>query len=1041
MRVKNLFKKLILMGLILGIVFSFLGIYKVYAQEKLSKGNIIKKTENTNYIEPNFINDNKVMVNCYSARIVDVGYFDKAVNYVFRGKISLSQISKLERDCTLGWSLDETKLRKTSSSYLSYLDNYENTIDFKDDEELNNKDIYEYFDYAACEADNTILNKVKEITEIKNLDVSFKAEILENGKIKLYDFKTKKSDLYGDLFAKIDFNKLNVDYLNLKNPFQYYMDDKLVDDKHLPDYFSYNHLNFPEKSMFYMTQYITEVADKDILEDLLTNDYDGKEKISKYLYAILRIPQTFFKNKKNYIIFSPLNNGTDNWKDRIKNIMDFEFFGITKSIVEEIMDIGYYVYELDYSTLINVQTGQDPFLLNSYKNVKFTDKDFKSFFTDEIYNISNNKIHDRHVFYFGYFNKIGKNIIYPAKNGSHNITKLDDLIIKNNSIQQLKKTILNHIANQIDGKKLDGITDEEYELKSNDDLFSLDDTELEKLNKEYQEFFDNPGSYSKTYKMKLTINKDFLHKNYVPYDKSTWEPDMDLYLNIVFSKPVINIEFRNYYKDNDIYTFYTTNLDNYSFLENIKVTERKHNEEINISYKAVVNDDTLNLYRLDNPNFKLNSNPIKFKILKFPAELIGNKSWYLIKTNTVSNEDIIKHYKIQSLDGDKYMIDVLKNPMLEKGDNVKNGYLELDIISTTNLLKSYTYLIPVYRDSKLETKFKNDTDDAKYFNSSNPQLVNQVIHPLKYKLNVDKIRDRFLYASLFDKAVNIEAVNKNNYYKSVDLVYKQVYLAKDDDVSLENQATHTITYAANRAFNSKFFISSAGTGNYMFHKSSKEKMSKEELLSNLASFYQGKIDSIRLSKVDIKGKNISNDEQNKALDRFTKELNTTLKERIFIEGIKNGERVFVNQFILENVEDNYFISKDKDNNNPGKKEDPSITDEAKSFLTDYKMYFIIAGSGILGLIFLLIVLKIVFPSKKERKKKLMKLLEKNAYSKDLRETLSEFFISRKYKKDKISEVVKTINTYLDKKIPENEIIEIINNAIRNEYDNLDFTSL
>ena len=532
-----------------------------------------------------------------------------------------------------------------------------------------------------------------------------------------------------------------------------------------------------------------------------------------------------------------------------------------------------------------------------------------------------------------------------------------------------------------------------------------------------------------------------MHKNYVPYDKSTWEPDIDLYLNIVFSKPVVNIEFKNYFKDNDTYTFYTTNLDNYSFLENIKVTERKHNEEINISYKAVVNGDTLNLYRLDNPNFKLNPNLIKFKIVKFPAELIGNKSWYLIKTNTVSNEDVIRHYKIQSLDGDKYMIDVIKNPMLEKGDNVKNGYLELDIVSTTNLLKSYTYLIPVYRDSKLETKFKNDTDDAKYFNSSNPALVNQVIHPLKYKLNVDKIRDRFLYASLFDKTVNIEAVNKNNYYKSVDLVYKQVYLAKDDDVALENQATHTITYAANRSFNSKFFISSAGTGNYIFHKSNKEKMSKEELLKNLASFYQGKIDSIRLSKVDIKGKELLGNTQNEALDRFLKEPNTTLKERIYVEGIKNGERAFVNQFMLENVEDSYFINKDKESNNPGKKEDPSITDEAKSIFADYKMYFVIAGSGILGLIFLLTTLQIVFPSRKERKKKLMKLFEKNAYSKELREKLSEFFISRKYKKDRISEVVKTINSYLDKKIPEDEIIEIINNAIRNEYDNLDFTSL
>ena len=190
MRVKNLFKKLILMGLILGIVFSFLGIYKVYAQEKLSKGNIIKKTENTNYIEPNFINDNKVMVNCYSARIVDVGYFDKAVNYVFRGKISLSQISKLERDCTLGWSLDETKLRKTSSSYLSYLDNYENTIDFKDDEELNNKDIYEYVlkKYGLTD-ENTLFidDKTENVNSAKSCNI--------NGLVFNQDAEKLKTDL------------------------------------------------------------------------------------------------------------------------------------------------------------------------------------------------------------------------------------------------------------------------------------------------------------------------------------------------------------------------------------------------------------------------------------------------------------------------------------------------------------------------------------------------------------------------------------------------------------------------------------------------------------------------------------------------------------------------------------------------------------------------------------------------------------------------------------------------------------------------------
>ncbi len=1068
MRVKNLFKKLILLGLIFGIVFSFLGIYKVYAQEKLSKDTIIKSNEQKGY---DFYKPKK-----YKFYMLEKAYTNNKnlyykVDYKYVGKYDINAADKIIRyDDVLQhhyFSNKPLKFDEPGKLYMGY-DVFPYEYGLNDGDSV--YEVCEYRDLHAVSSRN--LDEFGGF-DFLNFSISAKSEILPNGQLKLSNFKyvsptfkyfdehTQEDEdmpekILGDIYAKIDTRKLGIDFENLEYTLNYYIDGKEIKKEFLHELFDKENLfNMPKLYKFYTTEYKIQLPKKNwYLERLLRNDADENwNAVEKNLYTIFRIPRQFLEkanNENTYVTISHFNGLPDTWKDKISILEKVEFFGAVSSGGKRKENT--YMLDTEMAAkllnkrMVNGNPQYDIYadFKNLYNNVILEDGAFKEFAFKNIVKSDglNFSICNTHIFGFDLFNNESiSNHLYSSKPGKHTITKIDDVVIKDRNISDFKKMLHDHLSNQIEGNKLTDILDEDFELKSTDDLFSLDDTEIEKLKKEYQEFFDNPGSYSKTYKMKLTVNKDFLHKNYIPYDKSTWEPDIDLYLNIVFSKPVVNIEFRNYFIDNGIYTFYTTNLDNYSFLENIKVTERKHNEEINISYKAVVNGDTLNLYRLDNPNFKLNSNPIKFRIVKFPAELIGNKSWYLIKTNTVSNEDVIRHYKIQSLDGDKYMIDVIKNPMLEKGDNVKNGYLELDIVSTTNLLKSYTYLIPVYRDSKLETKFKNDTDDAKYFNSSNPTLVNQVIHPLKYKLNVDKIRDRFLYASLFDKAVNIEAVNKNNYYKSVDLVYKQIYLAKDDDVALENQATHTITYAVNRAFDKKFFISSAGTGNYIFHKSNNEKMTKEELLNNLASFYQGKIDNIRLSKVDIKGKELPGNTQDEVLDRFLKEPNTALKERIFIEGIKNGERVFVNQFMLENVDDNYFISKDGNITNPGKKEDPSIKDEAKSFLTDYKMYFIVAGSGILGLVFLLIVLKIVFPSKKERKKKLMKLFEKNAYSKDLREKLSDFFISRKYKKNRISEVVKIINTYLDKKIPEDEIIEIINNAIRNDYDNLDFTSL
>ena len=102
------------------------------------------------------------------------------------------------------------------------------------------------------------------------------------------------------------------------------------------------------------------------------------------------------------------------------------------------------------------------------------------------------------------------------------------------------------------------------------------------------------------------------------------------------------------------------------------------------------------------------------------------------------------------------------------------------------------------------------------------------------------------------------------------VVYKQTYIAKDENQPDSEQVSHVVNYIVKHGLDNKVFVSNGGTNRYIFHRAKSENLSKKEFQKLITALFsgQGTIDKIELKEIVLKKKTITIQEQEEAIKRF-----------------------------------------------------------------------------------------------------------------------------------------------------------------------------